>query len=156
MKSLGQKKCHYSTLAMELCLFCNKLSQWISTWPTWWRVVVLDYWKKYIYGPTGKFTKIPKISLQSLFFCNFLISLQSLFFCNFLNYFTMGFSIHIGSQWVCRSFTHCGLVTPYDDMELGQHWLRYWLVAWWHQAITRTNVDWASVKSSDIHIRAIL
>ena len=20
--------------------------------------------------------------------------------------------------------THCGLVTPYGDMELGQHWLR--------------------------------
>ena len=27
--------------------------------------------------------------------------------------------------------------------------------AWGHQAITRTNVDWSSVKSSDIHIRAI-
>ena len=29
------------------------------------------------------------------------------------------------------------------------------LVAWWHQANTWTNVDWSSVKSSDIHIRAI-
>ena len=36
-----------------------------------------------------------------------------------------------------------------------QHWLRQWLVAWRHQAITWTNVDWSSVKSSDIHIRAI-
>ena len=27
--------------------------------------------------------------------------------------------------------------------------------AWRHQAITRTNADWSSVKSSDIHIRAI-
>ena len=37
--------------------------------------------------------------------------------------------------------THCGPVTPYVD----QHWLRYWLVAWWHQAITWTDVDLSSV-----------
>ena len=54
-----------------------------------------------------------------------------------------------------RMLTHCGLVTPYVDRDLGQHWLKLWLVAWWHQAITWTNVDWSSVKSSDIHIRAI-
>ena len=46
-------------------------------------------------------------------------------------------------------------MTPYGDRDLGQHWLRQWLVAWWHQAITWTNVDWSSAKSSDIHIRAI-
>ena len=46
-------------------------------------------------------------------------------------------------------------MTPYGDRDLGQHWLRYWILAWQHQAITRTNVDWSSVKSSDIHIRAI-
>ena len=51
--------------------------------------------------------------------------------------------------------THCSLVTPYGDRDLGQQWLRLWLVAWRHQAITWTNVDWSSVKSSDIHIRAI-
>ena len=34
--------------------------------------------------------------------------------------------------------THCGLVTPYGDRYLGQHWLKYWLVAWWHQIITWT------------------
>ena len=44
---------------------------------------------------------------------------------------------------------------PYGNRDLGQHWFRYWLVAWRHQAITSTNVDWSSVKSSDIHIRAI-
>ena len=37
----------------------------------------------------------------------------------------------------------------------GSYWLRQWLVAWRHQAITWTNVDWSSVKSSDIHIRSI-
>ena len=51
--------------------------------------------------------------------------------------------------------THCGLVTPYGDRDLGQHWLRKWLVAWQHQAITWTNIDWSSVMSSDNHIRAI-
>ena len=29
---------------------------------------------------------------------------------------------------------------PCDDIELGQHWLRKWLVAYRHQAITWTNV----------------
>ena len=52
--------------------------------------------------------------------------------------------------------THCGLMSmmPYGDIELGQHWLRQWLVAWWHQAITWTNVDLSSVRSSDNYLRA--
>ena len=35
--------------------------------------------------------------------------------------------------------THTGLVMPYGDINLGQHWPRQCLVAWWHQAITWTN-----------------
>ena len=27
--------------------------------------------------------------------------------------------------------THCGLVTPYDNTDLCQHWYVLWLVAWW-------------------------
>ena len=42
------------------------------------------------------------------------------------------------SWWV---HYHCGLLTPYGDIELGQHWLRQWLVAWRHHAITWANVD---------------
>ena len=38
--------------------------------------------------------------------------------------------------------THCGLGTPYGVRNLGQHWLRYWLIVWQHRAITWTNVDW--------------
>ena len=53
-------------------------------------------------------------------------------------------------------WTHWGLVTPYGNTDLGQHWLRYWLVAWWQQAITWTNVDLSSIRSSVIHLRAIL
>ena len=37
--------------------------------------------------------------------------------------------------------THCGLVTPNGVGDLGQHWLRKWLVAWRHQAITWTSID---------------
>ena len=39
------------------------------------------------------------------------------------------------------ALTHCGLATPYGTKDLGQHWLRLWLVAWQHQAITWTNAD---------------
>ena len=38
-------------------------------------------------------------------------------------------------------------MTLYGDVELSQHWFRYWLVAWRQQAITWTNID--------IHPRAI-
>ena len=53
------------------------------------------------------------------------------------------------------ALTHCGLVMPYGCRDLGQHWFRKWLVAWWHQAITWTNVDMSSLRSSDVHLRAI-
>ena len=43
---------------------------------------------------------------------------------------------------------HWGLMMPYGDRDLGQHWLRQWLVAWRHQAITWTNVDLSSVRFS--------
>ena len=52
--------------------------------------------------------------------------------------------------------TRWGLVTPYGDIDLGHHWLRQWLVAWQHQAITWTNVDLSSVKFCGIHLTMIL
>ena len=48
--------------------------------------------------------------------------------------------------------THCDLVMPYGDIDLGQHWLREWLVAWRHQAIIWTNVGLSSVRSIVIHL----
>ena len=51
--------------------------------------------------------------------------------------------------------TQCSLVIPYGDIELGQHWPRWWLVDWRHHAITWTNVDLPSVQSSDINLGAI-
>ena len=51
--------------------------------------------------------------------------------------------------------TYWGLVTPFGDIDLGQHWLREWLVTWRHQDITWSNVDLSSVRPSGIHLRAI-
>ena len=51
------------------------------------------------------------------------------------------------SLWKQHSLTHCGLATPQGDKELCQHWL----VAWWHQAITWTDVNLSSVRSCGIH-----
>ena len=50
--------------------------------------------------------------------------------------------------------THCGLMTPYGDMDLGQHWLGKWLFAWRHQVITWTRVDLSSVMFRGVHLRA--
>ena len=44
---------------------------------------------------------------------------------------------------------------PRDGRDLGQHWFRQWLGAWWQQAIAWTNVDLPSKTSSGIHCRVI-
>ena len=61
------------------------------------------------------------------------------------------------SFWLCRRgqkwmLIHCGVVTPKGNINLNQHWHRLWLAAW--QPITCTNVDFSSVKSRGIHLRA--
>ena len=40
----------------------------------------------------------------------------------------------------------CTLVTLYGGINPDQYWLRKWLVASWHQAITWTNTDFALVR----------
>ena len=44
---------------------------------------------------------------------------------------------------------------PCGNWDLGQHWLRLWLVAWRHQAITWTNVELLWVRSIGIHLSSI-
>ena len=44
---------------------------------------------------------------------------------------------------------------PYSITKLGQHWFREWLVAWWHQVITWTNVDLSSRRCCGIQLMAI-
>ena len=46
-------------------------------------------------------------------------------------------------------------MTPYGGNDVGQHWLRSWLYAWWQQAITWTNVVLPPLTCIDIHPRAI-
>ena len=47
-------------------------------------------------------------------------------------------------------------MTPYDHIDMGQYWLRWWHVAWWHQTIIYTNVDSSSKVFCGIHLQAIL
>ena len=50
---------------------------------------------------------------------------------------------------------YCGLEMPYGDTDLSQHWLWWWLGAWWHQAITWTNIVSSTKLFCGIHLRAI-
>ena len=45
-------------------------------------------------------------------------------------------------------------MTLYGDIDLDRHWLRYWLGAVRHQAITWTNVDLSPKVFCGIHLRA--
>ena len=45
---------------------------------------------------------------------------------------------------------------PYGNIDLGQHWLRQWFVAWWQQAIAWANADLSSKRFRGIHLRASL
>ena len=47
-------------------------------------------------------------------------------------------------------------MAPYGDIHLGQHWLRLGLIASWHQSTIWTNVDLSTIRSIDIHLRAML
>ena len=49
------------------------------------------------------------------------------------------------------SLTHHGLVIPYGDINLSQHWLRYWLVAWWHQN-QYLNQYWFTINEDCLHL----
>ena len=66
-----------------------------------------------------------------------------------LNYFSFKCNIKLIRYWwksgiSCQItlLTHCGLVMPYSDIDLGQHW--FW---WWHQALTWSKVELIAVKS---------
>ena len=44
---------------------------------------------------------------------------------------------------------------PYGNIDLSQQWLRQWLSAWWHLAITWSNVDSSLVRFFKIHLKEI-
>ena len=71
-------------------------------------------------------------------------------------------------MFIQNNLAHKGLIIPWYQVNslwpsydygyleiLGQHWFRYWLLAWQHQAITWTTVDLASTRSSGIHSRVM-
>ena len=57
--------------------------------------------------------------------------------------------------YICSGFllTHYGLMKPYDDRHLGQHWLRWWLAAWWHQAIIAWTITILHTKHNQVIYR---
>ena len=72
--------------------------------------------------------------------------------CYFHNAVDPGYNLFNVSNII---ITHCGLVMSYGNKYMGQHWLRWWLVAWRHQVFTWITVDLSLIKSPDIHLRAI-
>ena len=46
-------------------------------------------------------------------------------------------------------------MTPYGDINLGQHWLKKWFVAYRHQTIIWTNPDFPLVGFCSIHLKAV-
>ena len=60
-------------------------------------------------------------------------------------------------MWWCACNSYVKLLWPSDAIcpyRPGQYWHRYWFVAWWHQAITWTNVDLSWKVFCGIHRRA--
>ena len=51
--------------------------------------------------------------------------------------------------WAVMLLIHGSLVTPYDNIDMGEHWL---VMACWHQAITLTNVDISSMEFSSTEL----
>ena len=115
--------------------FCLNFCHWLCH-----MLLMLSFW--------------PKVVIWQLPMLHFLHSFQ---WYSFIYIYMTPFSIHGDTQKVLHTadytLTHCGLVMPYGDTDLDQHWFRWWLITWQHQAIT--NVDLSPVKSSDIHLRAI-
>ena len=58
--------------------------------------------------------------------------------------------------WILKS--HCSDMNslwPSDTTDLGQHWLRKWLIAWWPQAITWANINLQSKVFWGIQLKVI-
>ena len=97
------------------------------------------------------------------------------YFCKKYHFFSKAENLHHPNQCLCRPLlflsiekwihrfmwhqweilTHCGLWPSDTIWQQRSGSTLAQVMAWRHQAITWTNVDWSSVKSSDIHIRAI-
>ena len=68
------------------------------------------------------------------------------------------FTFIMGIPILVRRYLYINSLWPRDAIWRHRSVLtlaQVWLVAWRHQAITWTNVDLSSIRSSDIHLRAI-
>ena len=63
--------------------------------------------------------------------------------------------IHILPEEMCVQNASWCQVMPYGITDLGQHWIRKWLAAWGHQAITWTKVLWQKPEASPLWGREI-
>ena len=84
--------------------------------------------------------------------------LQTTFWSSFLSMKICGFWSKISLKFVmawCQANIDkpqwVNSLWPSNAIDLGQHWFRYWLVAWWYQAITWNNVDLLLARSCNIH-----
>ena len=62
---------------------------------------------------------------------------------------------YFGCEQAKYDLTLCGLVTPYEDIDMDLRWLRQWLVAWVHQTITPISVEYHQWMAVGIELREI-
>ena len=61
-------------------------------------------------------------AIKILYYCASLIAYHNPMECHDIGLFTLEYSSF--SNKIINILTHYGLVTPYGDIDLGQHWLR--------------------------------
>ena len=61
----------------------------------------------------------------------------------------------IDTTFIYGKLAHCCLVMPCHDANLCQHWFGQCFIAWWHQAITWTIVDFPLMRFCGIYRRAL-
>ena len=122
---------------------------------TWWTLTPLDSELHRLYPGNAK-----PLHKTMLTYCYLNYQEQTLVkFESWYRDFPKNASGNVFWEWwppFCSFFVNS--VWPIDtlcDIDPGQYWLRWWLDAWRHQAITWTNVDFSLVRFCGIHLRAI-
>ena len=123
---------------------CHRMVSWNFTWCMWWAPMLTCRQRNAQKQTLGKFC----LQYDDCHFRKMHLNMSS------AKYQPFCWGLNVFMHW--GRLTYCGLMTPYGDRDLGQHWLRQWLVAWRHQAITWTNVDFPSAMPIGIHLSTIL
>ena len=120
----------------------NTWSKFYHSWFIFWSADVVSDWNKYPLRNSGR---TPQDKLCQIFAPTFITRLH----------FAIAKVYEMQITHPCSQLTGYGLVRPYGDINLCQHWLTYWFVAWRYHAITWTNVDVSSKVFCGIHLREI-